>query len=485
MKKQIRQSSREKIRVLLFTVLVAVCVISMNLLAEKIGAQLDLSYNRLSTLSETTEQLLDQLSERVTLYVMRVDGMADNQVESVAEQYARRSSLIDLQYINPDEEPALLRRVNPNGETISAGAVAVCSADGSRWKLIPVDDFTLYGVQSYNGEDYTYRAGYQYEKQLDMAILSVTEEKQETVVLLQGHGELTMAESAAMIEALENSGLSVSSRDGAFDLTDAAGSVIVLLSPTKDITEDEMASLRQYMDAGGGVLVVQDPGACADKPVLDRLLAFYGVQYENGVVVANPEQTDAYYPGNPSILVADWGEHEIMSRLADAGAGTILAPQCAPVQPVGMERNEMQRSVLLRSQRGAYSAELSDPNRTSIQQLDSDEVGTFPVAMAVEHVRSFEGDKPNGRLVALGGSGLVNQSAINRSYSNAEFLLGAVRWLLQSEDTVVDVRFKTAQREALQIPSQQTAYTLAGVLVAIGLILCLTGLIICGRRKNL
>ena len=77
----------------------------VNLLAQaaqqKWHLEADCSYNALLTLSDTTKKLLDQLESPLTLYVLRVDGLSDAQVESVAEAYSSHSEFFQLDSLPP------------------------------------------------------------------------------------------------------------------------------------------------------------------------------------------------------------------------------------------------------------------------------------------------------------------------------------------------------------------------------------------------
>ena len=97
-----RFSDRGVYRVLCAVAALA-AVVCLNVLAQSLQRrfhlQADLSYNALTTLSDSTLSILHDLQEDITLYVARVDGIADTQVESVAEQYALDSSRIHVSYI--------------------------------------------------------------------------------------------------------------------------------------------------------------------------------------------------------------------------------------------------------------------------------------------------------------------------------------------------------------------------------------------------
>ena len=458
----------------------------VNLLAQaaqqKWHLEADCSYNALLTLSDTTKKLLDQLESPLTLYVLRVDGLSDAQVESVAEAYASRSEFLQLRYIDPDQEPALMNRVDTTGKTVSAGSV-ILEAAGGKLLFLPVDDFTLYGTQSYNGQDYTYKAGYQYELLLDRAILELTTEEETKVVFLTGHGEYTEDESSVFSELLQAQGYKVSFQKSALQLTDV--NLAILLSPAKDLTAEEAAALKDYLADGGSLLVSREPGRMDVAPHLEELLAYYGLAYENSLVIANPEDESAYYPGNPAMLVAQLGDAKLLSSLQAQKDAVVLAAQCVPVLLTGMKRNDYRTYELLTSRSDAYCLDLSDPSRTSIVPQEKDTVGKAVMAAAVEQVQDFESDTLNGRIVALGSSHIVNNASINRSFYNSEFAAELLSWLCHREAEELDIVFKPALREGLKIYTQETLIHLGILLAAIPVvILLIEGAVRLWRKKR-
>lgn len=483
-----RFSDRGVYRVLCAVAALA-AVVCLNVLAQSLQRrfhlQADLSYNALTTLSDSTLSILHDLQEDITLYVARVDGIADTQVESVAEQYAFESSRIHVSYIEPDQEPVLMGNANPEGVSISAGTVVVAGQDGSSLRLLPVEDFTLYGTTSYNGKEYTYKAGYQYEKLLDQAILGVTRERVARACFVQGHGEFSAGECAVFMQLLEDNGWQTETLQGALALPEAGSSVVILCSPTKDITQEESEALREYLRQGGSLMITRDPGTVLNTPCLDAFLSYYGISYANQLVIANPGDASAYYPGNPTLMVSEHGDHEALGSLSSQEDAVIISPQCVPVQPAGMARNELQTGTLLSSREDAYAVNLNDSGRATIEQRADDPVGRFSTAVAVSRVWDWENRSADSRLVALGSTSIVNNSAFNQSFYNAEFALNVMNWLLKDENASLDIVFKAAVRDALKLPSQQTLYMLAAVLAAIPLVILAAGAVVKRRRNRL
>lgn len=444
----------------------------------------DLSFNSFSSLSDQTISLLQGLQTPVELYVMQIDGLHDQQAEQVAQHYALYSKDVSVSILDPNENPALMKVLNPDGKTVTAGSIAVINGEHTAARLILADQFILYGTQTYNGDDYSYKAGYQYEQLLDSAILTVTDQRIRRVYLLEGHGELAETETAAIQETIQACGYTgISGKkiaDAVADKPDAA----LLLSPARDLTEEETAQLRGYLSSGGSLLISVEPGRSEnDQPMLQQLLSFYGVTFSHELVIADPNDASGYYPGNPAMIVSRLGNHAIMSGLKEKKDAIILSPQCLSVAFTGMVRNELRQSALLATDENAYSIDMRDAGHTTIEKQPGDREGVFYTAVAVEAVQDFENDLVNGRLILLGSSNLINNAAINRSFSNEELSAAMLRWLAKDTDAAVSVGYKTAVRQGLKIASQQLQYRIIGCLLALPAVILMIGAAVNIRRK--
>ena len=445
----------------------------------------DLSFNALTALSEQTVALLRKLETPVELYVMQVDGLQDRQAEQVAQQYALYSDRVRVSLLDPNENPVLMKVLNPDGKKITAGSVAVTNADHTSARLILADQFILYGSQTYNGETYSYKAGYQYEQLLDSAILTVTDQRIRRVCLLEGHGELSSSEAAAIQATVQSCGYAWTDGKRIADAVADQPDAMLLLSPSRDLTQEETEQLRAYLSGGGSLLVTVDPGRSAnEQPLLQQLLSYFGLAFSQELVIADPQNPNAYYPGNPAMIVSYPGSHSLLDGLREKNGAVLLSPQCLAVSFAGMDRNELRRWPLLMTDDAAYGIDVRDTGRATIEKQSGDREGVFYTAVAAEAVRNFENELENGRLILLGSSNLINNAAVNRSFSNEELSAALFRWLTRDADAAVSVGYKSAARAGLSVASQQLQHRIIACLMALPAVILLAGAVVYIRRKH-
>ena len=198
--------------------------------------------------------------------------------------------------------------VNCTVPVIVADSVVVsCDATG-RYKVLSYDDFV---TQGYNVEKGTFEiAGLAYEKRLTEALVYVTQTDVPVVGVLQGHGELTADTLQNMTDFLTSNNYetrALSLRDGD---TLADVDLLLIADPQLDLTENELAQIKAFAEAGGSLFVLRDYTDPLDLPNYRSLLTNYGVTPIQGVVVAGEQDQGSYY-GERIYLLPYFNQMEI------------------------------------------------------------------------------------------------------------------------------------------------------------------------------
>ena len=82
-------------------------LIIINLLVGKLNLKVDLTKNKLFSLSEQTYNVLDKLNKNVTIYVFDEAGKENETIKEIADKYAARSKKIDVQFKDPIKYPQI------------------------------------------------------------------------------------------------------------------------------------------------------------------------------------------------------------------------------------------------------------------------------------------------------------------------------------------------------------------------------------------
>ena len=269
-------------------VIVVGLTVVVNMIVGKLPAKytnIDVTSNQLYTITEQTEEILEKLTEDVTIYVISAEDRADTTVNQTLKCYEDASSHITVTYIDPLVNPQFVNQYATSN--ISQNSIIVESE--RRFKVISYNDL-------YESEiDYTtYQqnvTGYDAEGQLTSAIAYCTSEDMPKVYMIAGHNEYTL--DSGFLTAIEKENMeyeTINLMDYETVPEDAAG--IIIHAPETDFSSDDADKIITYLNQGGKVFITTEY-AGTELPNFERILAEFGMVLQEGYVVDNNE--DNYY----------------------------------------------------------------------------------------------------------------------------------------------------------------------------------------------
>ena len=111
----------------LITFAVIVAVIVLNLLLAQLELQVDLTDNDVYTLSEQSREILDELDEDVTIYVLARRNEEPVQIMEALERYAQASPRVRIETVDADRNPGFVAQYDPEGEGLGNGSIIVAT----------------------------------------------------------------------------------------------------------------------------------------------------------------------------------------------------------------------------------------------------------------------------------------------------------------------------------------------------------------------
>lgn len=441
------------------------------------GFPLDWTAERLSVLSEGTRQTIARMEENgetATIYLVfqhATDSSLRNDLETLASSYAR-SSAIAVDTIDPVAEPGRVSPYQTDGQSISEGsAIVVC---GDRVKVVPSREMYTYAVSS----DGTYRiSGVSAEQKLTAALRAVTGEGSVRVRFVTGHGEAGMAQCSRLVSRLKQENYDVAETTlGTADALEA-GDVALLLSPVRDLTEEEYGDLCAFLDGGGRMLMGMDATVDMDAlPRLKQLMARFSLSFLSGVVVEDSKRSDAWVTsplylmptvhresGAASGMKADW-------RVITPGSRAVSGPEI-PLSGYDYE-------VILSTSSGSY---IKQTDSEAYTREADDPMGEWTLAISAAH--AVEGTGQETRAIFLGTLyTLVDNSLMNATY-NLELSVNMIGYLAQREDAL-QVPVRAAADTAMKLPSAQTAWRILALTLSLPVLCALWGAIVMVRRRR-
>lgn len=449
-------------------------------LEKKNGWRVDFSFNGITTQSETTLQILEQLPHPVHIYALFPKGQEDGPLMELLDRYAAASDLVTWEQTDITLNPGLLTRFQSDtSETaVSNDSLIVsCEATG-RWRVLSPADFVSLSLD-YEAGTFT-SAGYTYESRITSAINYVTRPEIPRLLILQGHGELNETETEVFAELLTANNFDVQYITLADqDVTLQPEDTLAILSPLRDITDAEMAQLTEFAGLGGSFLFTCDYTDPIDEmPNYQALLRSYGFLPKDGLVIASAEESGSYYSDMRIALIPTMVSTDVTFDLVAAGADTLLMVGSRGFAMPDQSDRNLDVSSVLNTGYKAYLRSLKNGDLTSLEQQDGDELGPFSLGLQARRVTT-EGYV--SRAFVLGCSTVLTDSQIHAMTDSQEFTLRVVEFLLNADPIDLGIMAKSALRPQLSVES----VTLGSVLlVALPLAVLAAAFMVLWPRRN-
>ena len=459
---------------------VAVClaaivvIVLLNLLVAQIPTTItrqDVTQEGLFTLSEQTEQIIKNLDQDVTIYLVAETGSEDQTIMELLERYEALNSHIKVVKRDPVLYPAFLSQYTDTPDEVASNSLVVESA----LRNILVDNSEIY-LQTYS-----YYYYYQYlsdsqfagESALTTAIDYVTTSHLPTIYQLTGHGEIPVTESlAAYIDGdnMELKDLSLLSEEAVPEDADC----VLINAPTVDLSNEEAQMLAEFLERGGSLLLLSDytVGSC---PNLLAVLADYGMEPEPGLIL---EGSSGHCYRYRNYLLPEVEDTEITHAIFEAGY-QIFMPNSHGIRPTTNVRSGIELTPLLRTSDKSYTKQDVE-NLGTGEKEDGDVAGPFSVGMSA----SEEHDGVTTQIVWLGSAALTDES-IDALVSGADsdLLLGAMGWMCERENSIT-IHTKSLNVNYLTVDDAAANLWSVVLMVALPVVLLAAGAVIMMRRRK-
>lgn len=448
-------------------------------LEKKNGWRVDFSFNGITTQSETTLQILEQLPHPVHIYALFPRGQEDGPLMELLDRYAAASPLVTWEQTDITLNPGLLTRFQSDTSEMAVSndsLIVSCEATG-RFKVLSPGDFVSLSLD-YEAGTFT-SAGYTYESRITSAINYVTRQEIPRIQVLQGHNELNESEIAVLTELLEGNNFEVafiSLADQTAELD--TGDMLAILSPLRDITDAEMEKITAFAQQGGSFLFTCDyTDPIGDMPNYQSLLRSYGFLPKDGLVIASKEEAGSYYSDMRIALIPTMLSTDVTYDLVASGVDTLLLVGSRGFEIPQQNDRNLDVSPVLTSGYKAYLRSLKG-DMTTLEQLDEDELGPFALGLQARRVTT---EGYISRAFVLGCSTLLTDSQIHAMTDSQEFILRVMEFLLDTEPVDLGIMAKAALRPQLSVESVALGSVL---LVALPLAVLAAAFVVLWPRRN-
>lgn len=431
-RKTLKQGSYSSVMTVIFLAVVVV----VNLIVAELPSsvkQIDVSTQKLYTISDDTKEMVKNLDQDVTLYYYVRSSSVNDTVEKLLERYKDLSDHLKVEQKDPDLYPRLASEYTDSA-VADGSVIAVC---GDKSKIVSYSDMweSSMDYSTYS----TTTTGFDGEGQITSAISYVTSDTSAKMYLVTGHGELTMSEiSENLTDAIEKANMETEELAIMTDEIPEDASCIAILSPTTDFSEDEAAKVISYLENGGKAIIFSDYIG-VDMPNFDSILENYGVKRSDGVVVETDSQH--YYPQYPYYLLPEIQSSGITSN---AGVNYVMMPIAQAILPIENYRDTITINSLLKSTDESYIE--TDVQNSTWSKSDDSETGAYDVAVQITETV----DDKETEIIYFSSSGiLMSQIDATVSGSNSKLVSSALNSMCEVEESAVSIPSKSLSYSSL------------------------------------
>lgn len=435
----------------IFYILLIAVVILLAQLSLKTDSHSDWTANSRHSLSTTTKDLLAQLDKEITIQAfISPNDEYRPALESLLKRYQRYTGSLNVDYINPDFSPELVRSLN-----IQQQAEMV---------------ITL-GEQQQHVYDLS-------EQSLTNAIITVSRQREQWLVFIEGHGERTPLNQAnhnlsTWGEQLKQKGLKFQ----ALNLVSNSQipentAAIIIASPEKAWLDGEIQLIKDYLNQGGNLLWLAEPDS---HHYLNSLAEQLGLEFVAGTVL-DPNAESLGIDDPQFVLVTNYANHPV----GNATTGVTLFPQAVAIERLD-NNDDWQALALLSTQDNTWSETSSIGQQTTdVFDLGIDTAG--PLNLAYLLTRFNDDSNTEQRIAVIGDGDFLSNTYVGNA-ANLELGVALTNWLVEDDDLIA-IPLKTTIDNQLDLSKMQSLIIGLGFLIVVPLLLLAIGFWLWWTRRR-
>lgn len=432
---------------------------------------IDVTTEKLYSITDQTKDYLKTVDEDVTLYVIVNKDNEDTTLGQTLQHYEDGSEYITVEYVDPNVNPRF--HLQYTDSSITMNSVIVVS--DKRSKVVDYNDIYVMDYEY----DYTYGSytstvtGYDGEGQLTSAIDYVLSDDMPKIYMTEGHGEYTFGTGVTEALGKENVEYEVVNLLNFEEIPEDAA-CLVINGAVQDFSEVDTEKVIRYLDKGGNVVLVVGYTE-EETPNLDKLEDYVGITVADGLIV---EQNQDNYYAIPYYLLPNVDSSVYTANIY--GNYYIFAPYAQGMSIDNEEAAGMSYKTFLTTSGDAFS-KLDNSNMSAFDKSEGDIDGPFALGIAAE--KTLE-DGNVATMVLYSCEQIFTDEANSMvSGANQMMLLNTISRFVDHEVSI-SIPAKSYEVTYLTIP--QSKAVLVGMITAVILpVGCLaTGFVIWYRRRK-
>jgi ABC-type uncharacterized transport system involved in gliding motility auxiliary subunit len=390
------------------SLILALAVVGIILVANYIVFQnpksWDLTTDKANTLAPESLQALATLPAKVTATAFYTANLDSSGADEILLKFKTNSGgKFDYSFVDPDLDPVAAREAGITGD----GKILLQMGETKEI------------------------ASFANEAELTKTLIRLISPEPRVVYFLQGHGEPTLESSdkvnfSTAKTTLESKNYTVNTLNLISINSIPADALAVIISgPLKPLASSEVTLLKDYVNAGGSLVVMEDPVILTEfgnspDPLAKYLTTDWGITLNNDIVI------DLVNTQNPLQAVSSQiGQHPITQNLTKNYI--VILPQARSLsiaaQPV---ENVTQTPIILTTDQSWGETELVSGEQP-VFTPEKDTPGPLNLAIAGENATT------KGRVIVFGNSLFATNDGFD-AYGNGNMFINSVDWAAEQEN---------------------------------------------------
>jgi len=443
----------------------------INYIAAVRTTSIDVTNNKINSLTDQTKLLLDDITFPVTIKAFYNDS-SQERIRDLLVKYIRNGHDIEVEYIDPIKNPLIAEQYDVvNSRTI------IFEGQGRQTRLDPPTGYEPHG-----------------ERELSIALYRLMTDATKKAYFTIGHGEFSLSNTQQnginlVRQRLEEQNYIVEEINilGTGEIPDDC-TVLIIASPKVAFTDEEIAVVAQYCSNEGSIIIMNAPGVDLN---LTPVLRLYGVEFGNNYVYETSSSFTSSTMGGPvSPYCSPQEKHEITDKLENQ---TFLFPYVRSLEIT--EKSNMLRStrLLASSEHSWAETDLASARTANTNQRPSrdenEQKGPITVAMVVERdfmlpdsLITMTVDRNTVRSAFFGNGAFIANRFVTPLPSNMNLLLNTVNWITRNEK-IIEVMPHINRFTPVELTSSDRRLITWLTLVIFPMSILLVGLIVWIRRR--
>lgn len=431
--------------------------------------KLDTTSYGLTTITEDTERIVKSIKDDITINLIASSGNEDNITVELINRYTALNGKIKYRAVDPANQPGFTAKYTE--ESPSENSLIVVNETTGRSKYVDKND--IY-VVTYSDEEYmqylyygitpTGSTSYAGESTITSALDYVTTANLPKVYTLTGHGEAGLSSLAS--ESIEKENIDMAELTLlTLDTVPSDADAVIITAPQKDLTENEVKMLTEYIENGGFVYLFTGYGN-SDVPNLDSFTETFGMKAVHGLVF---EGSSNNYMQYPYFCIPKLTSNDFSAKIPDNSY--LIAPYAEGIVETENTDADVKVETLFKTTDSAYAKTEITENST-VEKEDGDAEGPFMLgAMATK----------NGHLLWFSCADFLSEQL--SSFSNNDYFIASLTTLCGKEESI-SIATKAMTVEALNVSEASANFWFVVMIILIPLAALVTGFVIWFKRRT-